>query len=111
MPEERRYCVVSFANLDDAVVAWNFFLTEPDLSELGASKVLVKYAHIAEAVTKPPEPECCSSTDSIVVPGLQLISEFVSPEEENSIMGEFGVDSAPWKESLSRRVQVRTISR
>ena len=108
MPEERRYLVVSFQTLAIAMKAWDFFQSEPDLTaELGASKVLVKYAHIAEAVQKPPEPECTTSTDDLSVAGLHVIPNFLSEEEERLLMNEFGDDSAPWRESLSRRVQVR----
>jgi hypothetical protein len=108
MPHDRRYCVASFQSVEHAVVANDFFHTDPDLSFVGASKVSVRFANLAEDRIKTiPEPICTSTTSSIEVPGLYLLEDFISEEEENQLMEQIGCDSSPsWKESLNRRVQV-----
>lgn len=107
MPHDRRYCVASFKDLDHAIAGFDFFQNDPDLSFLGASKVIAKFAHVAEERSKNvPEPQCTSTTSEIEIPGLYLVENFLSEEEESQLLNELGSDSAPWKESLNRRVQV-----
>lgn len=107
MPAERRYCIASFPDIEQAVRAHVFFAAEPDLSSLGASKVVARFAQLAEEKTsRAPEPECTSATEEVHVPGLLLVPDFVSAEEEAALLGELGGDSAPWRDSLNRRVQV-----
>lgn len=53
---------------------------------------------------EPPEPECTSTTENIVVPGLTLIENFIHPDEESAILGQFDSD-AKWECGINRRVQ------
>ena len=56
------------------------------------------------------EPECTSSTSHIDVPGLLLIEDFISIEEESELLDGSGIASesfSSWITYLTRRVQVR----
>ncbi len=107
MPHDRRYCVASFQQLEHAVKAFDFFNNDPDLNFLGATKVVAKFAHMSDGRPKgTPEPVCTSSTDHIQVPGLLLLENFITEDEEIDLMNEVGSESCLWKESLCRRVQV-----
>jgi hypothetical protein len=70
----------------------------------------VRYADLSRVIIPPPEPECISETEDIVVPGLHLFTEFVSLEEEKELL-EFSDQKDDngrqfWKTNLHRRVQV-----
>lgn len=107
MPEDRRFCFASFSTVDSAERAYHFFSTEPSFPTINASKVDVKYAQrVDEEQKKSPEPECTSLSEHVVVPGMAIINNFISADEEQALMDELANKSSPaWKESLSRRVQ------
>lgn len=109
MPPDRRFCFASYLLSESAEQAFSFFRSEPDLSMLGnVTKVIVKFAQRADEVaakTVSSIPECISVTEHVVVPGLVVIENFISEAEEMALMDELGGDTAPWKESISRRVQ------
>lgn len=75
-------------------------------------KLSTKYAAIARPPIPPPEPECISMTEDIVVPGLHVLTDFISLEDEKRLI-EF-CDShenkkSKWKTNISRKVQVPSI--
>ena len=45
---------------------------------------------------EPPRPQCTSTTDSVVVPGLILVPEFVSVAEEAAMLAVLSGPNAPW---------------
>jgi hypothetical protein len=103
----RKYCFVSFKSVESAVAAVKFFETSRDMTTLlGVATIAVRFAIEKKPSSAPPYPECTSVTDSTILPGCFLLSDFVTEEEHDSILQEFGDDSSTWKESLSRRVQV-----
>jgi len=71
-------------------------------------KISAKYADIARPVTPPPEAECTSTTDHVDVPGLYLIEEVISSEEEASLIALCDSNEKGrtlWRNNISRRVQ------
>lgn len=52
----------------------------------GVEKLICKYADVERPVTPPPEPECISTTEGVDVPGLTVMEEFVSEEEERFLL-------------------------
>lgn len=101
----RRYCFVCFVEVESAMKALQHFSAEYELPNLPQTKIMVRYAEeVKEKII--PKIDCTSSTNHIEVPGLFLIEEFVNPEEEEGLLSEFGSDNSPWKDSISRRVQV-----
>lgn len=105
MPAERRYCFASFDNIASAQAVYDYLNTNPDLSELGVSRVVCRYAQIATVKEKDSGIDCTSSTDDIVVPGLVVLPEFITEEDEQQLLHAICSDDAPWKLSLNRRVQ------
>lgn len=107
LPDDRRFCFASYESIEYASRAFEFFNTTTDFPTLHCTKVDVKYAQRADEIEKGnSDPECTSVSEHIIVPGLAVIPEFISAEEESSLMEELGNDSLPiWKESISRRVQ------
>jgi len=104
---DKRFCFVSFIDKSSAKAAHDDLKAGP-VEALGGSKLLVKYAeeNAAKARSKgPPEPEdtCCS--DDITVPGLRIVEDFVSEEEEAELLSIFDRDDAAWEDGISRRVQ------
>lgn len=105
MPLNRRYCFAIYKEVTSAIQAYEHFQHNPSNFPLGVSHLLVRYTDVSDNKS-PPEPESTSETIHVNVPGLFLLENFVSVEEEASLLAEYGTDSAPWKESLHRRVQV-----
>lgn len=77
---------------------------------VGNRKVIVRYADLSRIKISPPEPECISETVNVNVPGLYLIPEFVTFEEEKELLdfadGKDENGKLYWKSGLTRRVQV-----
>jgi len=103
LPKGRKFCFVAYSSIDEATAALEYVSQNPTISEL-AQNIDVKFAQLA--VKSPsPQPECPSSTEDVTVPGLFLVENFVDDLLQAKLMEEFGSEDAPWKESLSRRVQ------
>ena len=119
MPVGYRFVYVVFEDAADAQVCSDA-LSEKDLSAEGlSSSMYIRYAvevdKSDEVVSSvPPPPECTSTTDHVVVPGLRVVEGFLSVAEESTWMA--GVDGkeelspeewspAAWAMVLSRRVQ------
>ena len=49
-------------------------------------RLICKYADLYRPQIPPPEPECVSATDDVLVPGLTLLQDFISPEEEEFLI-------------------------
>jgi alkylated DNA repair protein alkB family protein 8 len=107
MPLDRRYCFISFKSVDSATAAFNQLNKEDaPIPSLGVTGVLVKFATAAADKSGPPEADCTSSTDHIHIEGLAVIENFITEEEEEALLNNYGNDDNPaWKESLNRRVQ------
>lgn len=105
----RRYCFISFLELESACKVLEYVdqhsPEDSDFCIMFGQKFMIKYAIERVESRPPPEPDCTSLTDHVVVPGLHVIPNFISELEEQALLDEFGGDSAPWKESLQRRVQ------
>lgn len=103
MPEGKRFIFISFVDCQVAEHVYSSLEVNPSIPSLNANNLQVKYAQLA-STKKSTEPECTSSTDNIHVPGLAVIEDFITEEEESDMM-EF-YSSNDWKVSLQRRVQV-----
>lgn len=106
----RRFCFICYTTVASATSAIEHFnqegLESNELISLFGAKIVLKYAIERVETKPPPEPECTSLTDHVEVPGLYLLNNYITEEEEKALLEEFGGPSAPWKESLQRRVQV-----
>ena len=60
---------------------------------------------------QPPRPECTSTTDSIVVPGLVLVKDFVSSDEERAMIAVLNGPNAPWAPSQSNFSKTGSVKR
>ncbi len=104
MPEGKRYIFVTFKSLEAAVSCYTYLLERGSIPELQVSRVVARFATLASQ-QGPAEPECTSITEDVTVPGLKLISDFITEQEENELLAEFD-EPCKWKQTLNRRVQV-----
>lgn len=104
MPKGKRYCFAAFEDVDSAKRAFQFFTLNCDISELNVKNLDVKFSHLA--TNKNELPQSTSETENIVIPGLCLIENFVDDDLQAKLLEDLSSEAAPWKVSLSRRVQV-----
>lgn len=121
-PFERRYCFVGFKEISSSINCYNFFQDEENVANffnlhpefpLEFSKLHVKYAKSASSRNQNPLPECTSAFSDITIPGLFIINNFLTEEEEKRWIekdteekkGGIANENGPWKESMNRRVQ------
>lgn len=105
-PPEKRFCFAAYKDVSSSVDAYLHFSKSFDCPELNVKKIDVKYAHIQNK-NCPPIPECTSESSKLFIPGLVLLEEFIDDKMERQIADEVDGENAAWRESLSRRVQVR----
>ena len=107
-PEGKRYVFVSFKSPESAEAAYTSMVNQP-VPALNCSRLLIRYAERAPEGAKLKgvleQAEDVSVTRDVVVPGLVLIEDFISESKEKELWDHFNHESAPWEESLSRRVQ------
>lgn len=60
---------------------------------------------------EPSRPECTSTTDHVQVPGLMLLPNFVTPEEEASLLAVLLGPQAPWAPSQSTPTEGGVVKR
>jgi len=116
MVPERRYCYVCFKEASSAEKALTFITKDATcdaaylLEHIGASKLIPNYALEKASVPAPAstEIECTSSArnQGLEVPGCFILPDFITTEEEAALLAELAGEDAPWRENLSRRVQV-----
>lgn len=104
-PEGRRYVFVSYKNMEDSEKAYADLGNGKSLEALGGGKLYIRYAEraVEKDSKRPTEAECTSATRDVQVPGLILVEQFLSENEEAHLLNL--LDSSPWEEGLSRRVQ------
>jgi hypothetical protein len=107
MPSDRRYSFIIYKDIKSAVVALNHIQSNPEITDLGISKVLVRYAEVTEN-KQPSQIEDTSVTRDVIISGLFLIENYIDEECEQRLMSEYGSETAPWRETLNRRVQVKS---
>lgn len=103
----KRFCFVVFGDILSATAAKQG-LSDQHI-ECFRGKVYIQYAvENSPRSPGPPEPECISLTAEVVVPGLEVVDEFVTVEDEELLLSDSfaGPNAKAWIESLSRRVQV-----
>lgn len=108
-------CHVGFRSAEDAQAAYAG-LQERQHRSCSGSTLFVDYATITrrsavraamrdasgkdgEEDRKPTRPQCTSTTDHIQIPGLVLISDFVSEDEEAALVAVLTGPEAPWAPS------------
>lgn len=65
---------------------------------------VVKFAEHAEVTSAgPPIPDSVSSTADVMVPGLEIVPEFVTEAEAQDLLAH--IDAEPWDTTIKRRVQ------
>ncbi len=64
-----------------------------------------------KAKGEPPRPECTSTTKSIIVPGLKVIQDFCSMEEEQSMLAVLNGPNAPWAPQQSNFSKTGSVKR
>jgi len=98
----KNFCFVSFSSTSEAALAHAFFSSNPLPC---GRRVFPQYSEPAPP-PKAPQGDQMRDVDSskhVQVPGMRLIQGFLSKEEELEVLRV--VDSLPWQEGLSRRVQ------
>jgi RNA recognition motif-containing protein len=108
--ENKRFCFVIFEDVESAAAAQKA-LNHVEIAELGGIKVLIRFAQEATPVQGVKMPDCTSSTADIRVPGLQLIKDFITIEEEQQLLEGLCGTNANWEQTLNRRVQVGSLVR
>ncbi|CAM9281355.1 unnamed protein product, partial [Sphacelaria rigidula] len=95
--------VVTFDNISDATTA-HAALPSELAANLGRS-VRVYYVTPAPFHPAADTLQCTSETADVNIPGLTLLEQFVSEEEEAELLRHFLVADAHWTGPLRRRVQ------
>ena len=96
---------VSFATVDDAVLAKNTMNGEKQEAMMGA-RVHVTFQHRVspdEAKTRCSGIPDLATTADVVVPGLTVLEDFVTEEQESTLLSELG--EGPWEKLIARRVR------
>ena len=116
MVPDRRYVYIIYKDALSAEKAVHFITKDKScdaaylLEKVGASKVIPNYAIEKSSINTvaPAEVECTSSLRNMAlqVPGCYILPDFISGEEEQLLLSELAGAEAPWRENLSRRVQV-----
>ena len=101
----KRICYIIYTEAEFAAKATSHFLQHPLV--IDGFNITIKYADIKKPSTPPPEPECTSGTHDITVPGMTLITEFITPDEETYLLDIYANADMKWETNISRRVQVR----
>ena len=104
----KRFCFVIFKETEAATAAIQN-LSDRHIERFHG-KLFIQYA--IENTPRnlcPLEPECVSLTAEVVVPGLEILDEFLTEHEEQILLSDeyAGQNASHWTESLSRRVQVQ----
>jgi alkylated DNA repair protein alkB family protein 8 len=101
----KRFCFITFEEVESAMLAKKDL--EKNEVDRFKTKLLIKFAEEEDSKEAVPEPDCTSTTADVIVPGLELIRDFLSVEDEELILSSrFGGPSSPmWIESISRRIQ------
>jgi alkylated DNA repair dioxygenase AlkB/ubiquinone/menaquinone biosynthesis C-methylase UbiE len=60
---------------------------------------------------EPSRPECTSTTDEIDVPGLQVVTDYVSPAEEAGLLAVLTGPQAPWAPNQTNKSQTGAVKR
>ena len=63
----------------------------------------LSFAELRPPKSAPGDGITCTSEFVLLPPGLRLLKDFLTPEEEATLFGD--IDRSPWDESLARRVQ------
>ena len=86
--QKRHVCYVCFASKESCERA--LLATQAGqglvLPSNNTVRLICKYADVERPVIPPPEPECISSTTEINVPGLTVIENFITSEEEQYLL-------------------------
>eukprot|EP00743_Colponemidia_sp_Colp-15_P006292 GILK01006770.1.p1 GENE.GILK01006770.1~~GILK01006770.1.p1 ORF type:complete len:643 (+),score=105.48 GILK01006770.1:34-1962(+) len=99
--DDKFHMYVSFPSVEDAVRVREQ-LHNVFIPELGR-KPLIEFAAEYQEPVPPPAPQCVSRSAHISIPGLVLIEDFISKEEEQELLQY--IDGSPWDTLISRRVQ------
>ena len=107
MVDNKRFCFVSFVDEVGAAAAHDSLKDKGiEGSSLSVSKLLIKFAEESRAKSSSiPEPEDTVLSDDIIIPGLHVVEDFITEEEEARYLNFFDGEGAVWEEGLSRRVQ------
>lgn len=119
MVPDRRYVYIIYKEAESAEKAVQFITKDKScdaaylLEKVGATKVIPNYAIEKSSINTvtPAEAECTSSARNVAlhVPGCYILPDFISAEEEQQLLAELAGPEAPWRENLSRRVQVSNV--
>jgi len=108
--ENKRYCYVSYLSIDSAIAAINNFKNDYADTSPGLSNIQLKFAsklNEVKARSSTIEPIDVLTSQHIVIPGLKIIEDFLSLDEETRLLeSEIGDrNSNRWEELISRRIQ------
>ena len=105
MVPEKRFCFIIYKEVDSAIVAKRE-LGNKAISSMNDIQFIIRYA-IERIISVMPEPEDSIPSREVSIPGLTVIEEFISKEEERAILGGVCYEGNPvWEQALNRSVQV-----
>jgi alkylated DNA repair protein alkB family protein 8 len=96
------YLLLSFSTIESAMDAKEA-LNGQSHELLGNRRVHIKFADEMTDTIEPTRIECTSETAQIVVPGLSIIEDFITEEEEAKYLEK--IDQKEWLTTIQRRVQ------
>ncbi|CAM9649270.1 unnamed protein product, partial [Discosporangium mesarthrocarpum] len=101
--KDRGMCFVSFEDVASAAAA-RVELDGKHILQLGRA-VQAKFVRPLPDSGPSEQLECVSKTNHVEVPGLTLVEDFVTEEEEQTLLRPLLLEAAPWTGPLKRRVQ------
>jgi alkylated DNA repair protein alkB family protein 8 len=111
---EKRYCFVVYKTIESAEKAMKI-LGDCPLKAYDNIKLYIKYAEEDDSTNTTTtnnnntglsiEPEDCSNTDNIKIPGLYLFTDFIDNGTEEILYEYFSKEDCPWEQTLNRKVQ------
>jgi hypothetical protein len=99
LPKEHGY-YLTFEDVGDATLAKNKLEIPNELFNF--RKFFVRFSKLKIQV-KEPNNESLEFSQKISIPGLKLLHEYITDEEENFLTNE--IDKRPWLDNIKRRVQ------
>ena len=99
--DKKNFFYISFETIEDSIEAFKKLKTPNE--KLDNRKLIVEYSKKKIEKEKKINIECTSETKNIEIPGLKIIEDFITKEEEESILKE--INSKEWLTNIKRRVQ------
>ncbi len=105
LPSEKRFCFVSFVDTSSAQRAYDSLKdSAANKGAEGCQRFICDFAE-ENIIIPVAEPVDCALSADVVIPGLHVIEDFITKEEEEKYLSVFDGEGAQWEDGISRRVQ------